>query len=77
MASEEERTDTASESHREDTHEDRDDHESEHVEEPRAGTAKDRSDDNFVTTSQLLKGYFEKKFCSLKRDLVEDAESNS
>ena len=61
----------------EDTDEDHDDRESEHIEDPRAGTSNHRSDDNFVTTFQLLKGYFDKKFRSLKIDLVEDAESNS
>ena len=49
MASEEERTVTASEALREDTHQDHDDRESEHVQEPRAGTSNHRSDDNFVT----------------------------
>ena len=48
------------------------------MEEPRAGTSNHRSDDNFVTTfRQLLKGYFDKKFCGLKRNLVEDAKCNS
>ena len=77
MASEEERTKTAQEAPREDTHEDHDDRESEHIEDPRAGTSNHRSNDNFVTTFQLLKGYFDKKFRSLKKDRVEDAESNS
>ena len=73
MAFEEKRTEAA----REDTHEDHDDRESKHIEEPRAGTSNHHSDDNFVTKFQLLRGYFDKKFCSLKRDLVEDAEYNS
>ena len=77
MASEEERTEIASEAPREDSQEDHDEREPGRIEEPRAGTSSHHSHDNFVTTFQLLKGYFDKKFCSLKRDLVEDAESNS
>ena len=77
MASEEERTETASEAPREDTLEDHDEREPGRIEEPRAGTSNHHSYDNFFTTFQLLKGYFDKKFCNLKRDLVEDAESNS
>ena len=77
MASEEERTETASEAPREDTHEDHDEHEPGRIEEPRAGNSNHHSDYNFVSTFQLLKGYLDRKFCSLKRDLVEDAESNS
>ena len=50
MASEEEHTETASEAPREDTHEDHDDLESEHIQEPSAGTSNHRSSDNFVTT---------------------------
>ena len=65
MASEEERTETASEAPREDKHEDHDECEPGRIEEPRAGTRNHHSDDNFVMTFQLLKGYFDKKFCSL------------
>ena len=50
MASEEERTETASEAPREDTHEDHDDLESEHIQEQRVGISNHCSDDNFVTT---------------------------
>ena len=46
MASEEERT----EAPRENTLEDHDDRESEHIQEPRAGTSNHRSDDSLVTT---------------------------
>ena len=67
MASEEERTETASEAPREDTHEYHDEREPGRIEEPRAGTSNHHSEDNFVTTFQLLEGYFDKKFCSLKR----------
>ena len=49
MASEE-RTETDSLAPREDTLEDYDDRESEHIQEPRAGASNHRSDDNFVTT---------------------------
>ena len=77
MASEEERTQTASEAPREDSHEDHDEREPGRIEEPRAGTSSHHSDDNFVTAFQLLKAYFDKRFCSLRRDLVEDAKSNS
>ena len=62
MASEQERTETASEAPREDSHEDHDEGEPGRIEEPRAGTSSHHSDDNFVTTFQLLKGYFYKKF---------------
>ena len=50
MASEEERTETASRAPREDMLEDYEVIESQHIQEPRAGTSNHRSDDNFVTT---------------------------
>ena len=50
MASEEERTETASEASGEDMHGDHDDREPEHIQEQRVGISNHRSDDNFVTT---------------------------
>ena len=50
MASEEERAVIASEVLGEDTHQDHDDREPEHIEEPRAGTSNHCSDDNVFTT---------------------------
>ena len=52
MASEEERTETASEAPREDTLEDYVDRESEHIQDPSAGNSNHRSDDidNVFTT---------------------------
>ena len=73
MASEEERTVTATEAPRENTHDDR---ESEHIQEQAPATIA-----LMIILSKrfhsISNKYFDKKFCGLKRDLVEDAKCNS
>ena len=61
--SEEERTETASEGPRKDTHEDHDDRESRHIQEPRAGTSNHRSDDILSQRFDSISNkYFDKSF---------------
>ena len=77
MASEEERTETASEAPREDTLEDYDDRELSIFKSQEQAPATIAL---MIILSQrfdsISNKYFDEKFCGLKRDLVEDAKCN-